>query len=129
MQQKAFVKLMVLYRKGTDNSAADALSRLPTDHLLNISLCRPRWVEIIVEGYEQDDKAKKLLAEPAVSTPNSQVYSLHQGLICYKDRVWLRNNVEAHKAILMSLHDSGVGGHSGFLPRYLPTYQIIVCLA
>jgi hypothetical protein len=123
MQQKAFVKLMglqykLVYRKGTDNSAADALSRLPNDHLLNISLCRPRWLEIIVEGYEQDAKAKKLLTELAVSTPNSQGYALHQGLIRYKDRVWLGNNVEAHKAILPSLHDSGVGGHSGFLGTY-----------
>jgi hypothetical protein len=50
MQQKAFVKLMglqykLVYRKGKDNSAADALSRLPSENeLYNISLCRPRWL-------------------------------------------------------------------------------------
>jgi hypothetical protein len=71
-----------------------------------------------VEGYEQDGQAKKLLEELALVTPNSRGYSLHQGIIRYKNRVWLGNNPEAHKAIMLSLHDSGVGGHSGFLGTY-----------
>lgn len=71
-----------------------------------------------MEGYEQDGQAKKLLEELALVTPNSRGYSLHQGIIRYKDRVWLGNNPEAHKAIMLSLHNSGVGGHSGFLGTY-----------
>lgn len=124
MQQKAFVKLMglqykLVYRKGKDNTAADALSRHPVENeLFAISLCRPRWLETIVEGYIVDDQAKTLLQELSIHSPNPRGYSLHQGLIRYKDRIWLGNNVDAHKAILLSLHDSGVGGHSGFLATY-----------
>jgi hypothetical protein len=124
MQQKAFVKLMglqykLVYRKGKDNSTADALSRVPTANELHaISLCRPRWLEIITEGYDKDDKAKTLLQELSIASPNAQGYSLHQGLIRHKDRIWLGHNREAHQAILLSLHDSGVGGHSGILGTY-----------
>ena len=124
MQQKAFVKLMELqyklvYRKGKENSAADALSRIPSaNELYNISLCRPRWLESIVEGYAKDVTAQALLQELSLSSPNARGYSLHQGLIRYKNRLWLGNNPKAHQAILLSLHDSGIGGHSGFLGTY-----------
>jgi hypothetical protein len=104
-----------VYCKGKDNSAADALSRHPSaNELYNISLCRPRWIEMIVEGYTADDKAQALLQELSLSSPNQHGYSLHQGIIRYRDRIWLGNNTEAHKAILLSLHDSGVGDTLAF---------------
>jgi hypothetical protein len=124
MQQKAFVKLMGLqyklqYCKGRDNSAADALSRLTMNNeLYAIYVSRPRWLESITEGYEKDEQAKKLLQELSIHSPNKQGYSLQQGLIRFKHRVWLGNNSEAHQAILLSVHDSGIGGHSGFLGTY-----------
>jgi hypothetical protein len=124
MQQKALVKLMglqykLVYRKGKDNTAADALSRLPAKNELHaISLCRPRWLESIVQGYIEDEQAKNLLQELSLVSPNTQGYSLNQGIIRFKDRIWLGNNKAAHDAILLSLHDSGVGGHSGFLGTY-----------
>jgi hypothetical protein len=109
----------LVYKKGKDNIAADSLSRLPSENeLFSISICRPRWLESIVEGYEKDEKAKTLLQELSIASPNKQGYTLHKGLIRFKDRIWLGNNSEAHQAILLSLHDSGVGGHSGFLGTY-----------
>jgi hypothetical protein len=63
MQHKAFVKLMglqykLVYRKGKDNTAADALSRNPAaNELYHIPVAKPRWLEIIAEGYLKDPKA------------------------------------------------------------------------
>jgi hypothetical protein len=45
-------------------------------------------------------------------------YSLHQGLIHYKGRVWLGNNLSLQQQILSALHNSALGGHSGFLITY-----------
>lgn len=124
MQQKAFVKLMglqykLVYRKVKENSAADALSRQPlANQLFAISMSRPRWMESIVDDYQTDAKALVLLQELSMCNPNDKGYSLHQGIIRYKNRIWLGNNEEAHKAVLLSLHDSGIGGHSGFLGTY-----------
>jgi hypothetical protein len=124
MQPKAFVKLMglqykLVYRKGNDNTAADALSRNPAaNELYHIPVAKPRWLEIIAEGYLKDPKAQLLLQELSFHNPNERGYALCQGIIRFKDRIWLGNNPEAHQAILLSLHSSGVGGHSGFLGTY-----------
>lgn len=67
MQQKAFIKLLglqykITYKKGLENKAADALSRQPNQLQLSaISASTPKWLEIVTEGYQQDDNAKQLL--------------------------------------------------------------------
>jgi hypothetical protein len=62
IQQKAFFKLMglqykIVYRKGSSNKAADALSHKPQQYSM-MAVVRPHWVEIVIEGYQQDEKAK-----------------------------------------------------------------------
>jgi hypothetical protein len=77
MQQKAFLKLMglnyrLVYRKGHENKAADALSRpCTTENSYAISVSTPKWLEIIVQGYQEDPQAKQLLTELSIASPNS----------------------------------------------------------
>lgn len=40
------------------------------------------------------------------------------GIIKYKSRIWLGNHEEAHQAILLALHSSGLGRHSGVTATY-----------
>ena len=130
MQQKAFFKLMgfqykIVYKKGITNKAADALSRRPqTSNSYAISEVQPRWLDTVVEGYQNDDKAKTLLSELSLQGFNNQGYSLHSGVIRHKGRVWLGNNKEAHQAILLALHSSAVGGHSGVSATYTRIKQL-----
>jgi hypothetical protein len=76
MQHKAFIKLLglqykIIHKKGVENQVADALSRQPDTHtMLAASTVTPRWLEIIVEGYHQDDHNKQLLAELALTRSN-----------------------------------------------------------
>lgn len=124
MQQKEFIKLLslqykIIYKKGQDNTAADALSRKhESSSLMAVSCTTPKWLEIIVEGYHHDDQSKQLLAELAISGTNDKGYSLVDGIIKYKGRIWLGNHKEAHQAILLALHSSGLGGHSGITATY-----------
>jgi hypothetical protein len=124
IQHKAFCKLLgmqykVRYKQGTNNVVADALSRFPDNgELVAMSVSTPRWLEIVVESYLEDDQAKRLLTELSIVSPNNAGYSLHNGVIKHQDRIWLGNHAEAKKAILLALHDSGVGGHSGFNATY-----------
>lgn len=89
MQQKAFIKLLglqykLVYKKGLENKAADALSRHSTsDQLLAISVSTPKWLEIIIEGYQQDPDAKQLLSELSVVGTNDKGYTLTDGVIRY----------------------------------------------
>jgi len=124
MQQKAFIKLLglqykLVYKKGLDNKAADALSRQSTsENLCATSVSTPKWLEIIVEGYQQDPQAQQLLTELSVVTPNDKGYALVDGIIKHKGRIWLGNHKEAHQAVLLALHASGLGGHSSITATY-----------
>lgn len=54
----------------------------------------------------------------SIASPNEQGYSLHDGVIKFCDRIWLGNYQEAKQAVLLALHASGVGGHSGITATY-----------
>jgi hypothetical protein len=75
-------------------------------------------MEIIIEGYQQDTQAKQLLTELSLCPQNDKGYSLVDGILKHKGRIWLGNNNEAHQAILLALHSSGLGGHSGITATY-----------
>ena len=121
-QQKFMTKLLglqysIVYKPGTANRAADALSRRDkgtTGELLAISTVVPDWMEAIVDGYQQDPQASKLLKDLAVSSNGTYKFQLSNGIIKLGDRVWVGNNALVQNTILTSLHSSAIGGHSGF---------------
>ena len=62
--------------------------------------------------------ALKLLTELALHSPNKNGFSLEEGVIRHKGRVWLGQSQLAQQHVLQALHSSGVGGHSGFHATY-----------
>lgn len=89
-----------------------------------VSEITPRWLEIITEGYMKNEKDKQLLTELSVSSPNKQGFSLTKGIIRKKGKIWLGQHTEAHQAVMKALHDSGIGGHSGFRVTYHRVLQL-----
>ena len=67
-QQKVFTRLMglqnkILYKKGTENGAADALSRrLHLEQIMAISSITHQWLDAVVLSYQADLEATKLLS-------------------------------------------------------------------
>jgi hypothetical protein len=130
-QQKALTKLLglkykIIYHQGTNNRVADALSRRPgleldAPHLqLNlvaISTMVPSWLQQVVHGYEQDPSAQKLLQVLATRTDRGQ-YTLTNGVIKYKGRISLGSNIVLQQTVMTTLHNSALGGHSGFPVTY-----------
>jgi hypothetical protein len=122
IQQKAFLiglQYRIVYKKGTMNRAANVLSRRPKQtSAFSMSVAMPGWVETVIEGYQQDDRAKQLLTELSIIGFNDQGYSLQDGIIRFKGRVWLGYNTDEHAVVMLALHSSGLGGHSGVLVTY-----------
>jgi hypothetical protein len=118
-QQKAFTKLLGLrykiqYRRGSDNGVADALSRRPHNvEVLAISSPVHDWLLELQQWYSSDTDAQSLLAKLALQSEESAPFSLHNGVILYKRRIWLGNNKVLQARVLSALHNSPVGGHSG----------------
>lgn len=123
----AGLQYKIIYKRGCDNTVADALSRFPHQptQLLHLSQCKPTWVQEIIQGYQQDPQAQVLLTQLAVSAENKHLsYTLRDGLICHKGRLWLGNNIPLQLKVITTLHDSASGGHSGVPVTYRRVKQL-----
>ncbi|KAL5211653.1 hypothetical protein ABZP36_022500 [Zizania latifolia] len=126
MQQKAFTKLLglqykIIYKKGTNNVVADALSRRNSaqiSELCAMTHCQPQWLSEVYQGYQQDPFSVQLLSELALDPMARPEFSLCNGLLKYRGRIWVGNNQELQFKLISALHDSPVGGHSGFPVTY-----------
>jgi hypothetical protein len=54
----------------------------------------------------------------AISLANGGDFTLQDGLLRHRGRIWLGNNISLHKQVTAALHDSPTGGHSGFPVTY-----------
>lgn len=109
----------VIYRKGQENQAVDALSRV--GHLLSlqaISEVQPVWIQEVLNSYATDSVAHQLLTSLAVQSPNVQGFSLDQGLIKYINKVWIAHNSALQTKLIAAFHASAIGGHSGVKATY-----------
>jgi hypothetical protein len=97
-QQKVFTKLFglqyrIVYKPGTDNRVADSLSRCgQLEELTIVSTPVPSWLDEVKLSYDTDPKATELLAKLVVSTMGEPNYTLHQGILRYKGRIWVGTN-------------------------------------
>ena len=66
----------------------------------------------MVNSYVTDPRAQELLAQLTVHSPNDQGYSLQQGVIRCKGRIWVGDNSAIQTKIIATLHSSAIGGHS-----------------
>jgi hypothetical protein len=98
-QHKALTKMLglqytIVYRKGAENTAADALSRRPqqSECVSAISSVQPTWIDEIVQGYQADPKSTALLARLAVQLEGFDGFTLHDGVIHKHGRIWVGAN-------------------------------------
>jgi len=116
----AGLQYKVVYKPGSTNLAADALSRHPTppSQLQAVSSLQPAWVSEVLAGYDNDPSAAALLQKLALNPQAQPPYTLSRGLIRYKGRIWLSNTPTLQQKVISALHDSALGGHSGFPVTY-----------
>nr|XP_051229268.1 uncharacterized protein LOC127347082 [Lolium perenne] len=107
------------YKRGADNGAADALSRV--GHLLTANalyICQPKWVQEVANSYETDYVAQTMLARLAIHSPNEEGFELHNGLIRSQNRLWIGSNSALRTKLISAFHTSAIGGHSGTAATY-----------
>lgn len=90
----AGLQYRVVYKPGTSNAAADALSHHPSPsaHLQAISVSTPAWLADVVTGYAADPESTKLLQELAVNPLSHPSFTLQQGIIHHLGRIWIGAN-------------------------------------
>jgi transposase InsO family protein len=127
LQHKGLCKLMGLdyviqYKKGTENRAADALSRRPsstkTTELNAVTEVLPLWVQELKESYVGDEWATQVLKGGELLDSQREKVTMHEGIIRYKGRIYVGVSSDWRSKIVKILHDSSIGGHSGILGTY-----------
>ena len=124
MQRKAMTRLMglkfrIVYRQGKDNIVADSLSRVGHMMALQaVSEVQPVWLQEVLNSYATDPKAKQLLAQLAIHSPDASGFSLHQNLIRHQGKVWIGDNSALQTKLIAAFHSSAIGGHSGTKATY-----------
>jgi hypothetical protein len=114
------LQFKIVYRKGKENVAADALSRVTTMmNTQSYSEVRPIWIQKVINSYARDTYAQDLLTQLEVSSPNEQGYSLHQGIIRHGSQIWVGENFALKTKLINAFHNYAVGGHSGVQATYL----------
>lgn len=107
----------ICYKKGSTNNAADALSRIsphPDLELHAMSTAQPIWLADLQNSYLNCSQAKQLLTELSLK-PVFHHFSLVQGVIKSKGRIWLGHSPPLQQQVMQALHSSPIGGHSGAL--------------
>lgn len=94
-QQKVFTKFLglnyhIAYKRGSDNTAADALSRRDAaESLMAVSSSSPQWLSVVVSSYADSLEVQKLLTQLAVNPASLPQFSLLNGVIYCKGHIWL----------------------------------------
>ena len=130
LQRKAMARLMglqfkIVYKKGSENTAADSLSRVAHTLFSNaITVVQPVWLQEVLNSYATDMIAQQKLQTLAVGGPDDQGYEPCQGIIRHKNRIWIGENAALQTKLISAFHTSAVGGHSGTLPTYLKVKKL-----
>jgi hypothetical protein len=100
IQHKLLTKLMgynyrIEYKKGRENKAASALSRQPLiESVSAMSTSIPLWVNDVQLSYVGDPKCKELEEQLHIKPDNVPNFTLTNGLIRYKGRLYIGSTTE-----------------------------------
>lgn len=94
---------------------ADALSRKVShdSECAAFSCVSPSWIEAVTASYLSDEQSKSLLSKLSLSPSSVQHYTLLDGIIRYKGRIWIGNDKSLHDQLIQVMHSTALGGHSG----------------
>lgn len=65
-----------------------------------------------------------MLTKLAIHSPDEHGFSLSQGIIRFKNKVWIANNSALQTRLVAALHSSVIGGHSGSKATYHRVKQL-----
>ncbi|KAI5405312.1 hypothetical protein KIW84_052187 [Lathyrus oleraceus] len=105
----------ILYKKGKDNVAADALSRASHGEVLQLtisSISSELW-DSLLKSYEHDSALQGLKLQVLSNPTLHPHFSVLDNLLYRKQKLVIPNDGQVRLVILQWLHSSHQGGHSG----------------
>ncbi|GAB4836211.1 hypothetical protein Ancab_039524 [Ancistrocladus abbreviatus] len=120
MQQRWLVKLMgydfdIVYKKGKENTAADALSRVANTTVMAMIVSAPETdlLAEVMSSWEGDARIMAIIDSLKKGENKHAKYTWQQGILRRNGKIVVGNSPELREKIIHSLHASAHGGHSG----------------
>lgn len=96
---------------------ADALSR---QHELTVmSGVVPSWIKEVMGSYENDTFSQGKITEHLLQNGNVTNFQYKNGLLYMDNRIYIGSGGDIRKKLLIEIHSSSQGGHSGVDATYL----------
>nr|GEV13144.1 putative mitochondrial protein [Tanacetum cinerariifolium] len=122
-QMKCLPKLLgfdyeVVYKKGSDNAAINALSRVQTSELFSMvtTLVSTDLAKKIEASWLADDKLQAIITKLQASQIARKHYVWSNSQLTRKGKIIVGNDPELRKKLLQYFHRGVVRGHSGTTP-------------
>jgi hypothetical protein len=80
----------------------------------------------VLNSYQNDPEASAMLQDLAVISPNNVGYTLTEGIIRHKDRIWIGSNSALQTKLISTFHASALGGHSGIQVTYQRLKKVLI---
>lgn len=121
-QQKYIAKLFgydfeISYKKGSENRAADALSRLPMVDLVVLTFSTPvhSFMPEIQASWETDPELAAIIANLKVKGDVGGLYTWQGVVLRRKGKILTGKDAILRNKVIQLMHDTAQGGHSGAL--------------
>lgn len=105
------------YEPGRENIVADALSQIPEVSAMmifaNISSVAPPLFLELQQFYSSHPVGLKLVIKAQSDSEMQGKFSYTGGLLYFKDRMFIPQDLGLSPSLLAEFHESPVGGHSG----------------
>jgi hypothetical protein len=107
----------IIYKKRKTKCGENALSRKEEDIeglLCAISILQSDWVEEARIEWKKDQKVCKIIQQLQEDLSALDKFVWKNDSLWYKDHLYLCKNSQLKQKVLLELHTSPIGGHSGF---------------
>ena len=111
----------IIYKKGKQNMVANALLRKYEDVealLCDLLIIQLDWIVEAREEWKNDPSVWMLIQNLQKDPSVSDTFVWKNDSLWYKDHLYIYKESQLKQKVLMELHTSLIGGHSGFLKAY-----------
>lgn len=108
----------IVYQKGSDNMAADALSRRSNNDCMPISIPISPLYDKVRDSWLVDETFQKIVTELELDPLSHSKYTWQNQLLKRKGKLVVGADRGLRTELLSYFHGDGVGGHSGMQPTF-----------